>query len=77
MFNHEQYSNHQYHSRYIDSTNQPTFFPYIYPTYRTGLNITSEISDGKIDDYICKWIDQDTNRLCNQTFSHMQDIGKN
>jgi uncharacterized Zn-finger protein len=77
MFDPEQYSNHHYHSRHIDPTNQPTFFPYIYPSYRSGLNLPSEIPDSKPENYICKWIDQDTNLLCNRTFSHMQDIGKN
>jgi hypothetical protein len=73
MFDPEQYSNHPYHSRHIDSTTQPTFFPYIYPSYRPELNVKSELSDN----YLCKWIDQDTNRMCNRTFSQMQDIGKN
>jgi len=70
MFDPEQYTNPQYHSRHIDSTHQPTFFPYIY----SGLNTTSNISNGKNENYICKWIDHDTNRLCNRIFSHMQDI---
>jgi uncharacterized C2H2 Zn-finger protein len=44
----------------------------VYPSYRPAFNITND----KNDNYICKWIDHETNRLCNRIFSHMQDIGK-
>ena len=71
MFDPEQYSAHPYHSRHIDPTSQPAFFPYIYPPYRQELNVKSEMADT----YLCKWIDPDTNRMCNRTFSHMQEIG--
>lgn len=75
MFDHEQYSTHPY--RHIDSTSQTAFFPYIYPSYRSELNVISDISESKTEDFICQWIDPDTNRMCNRRFSHMQDIGKN
>jgi hypothetical protein len=76
MFDPEQYTNNHYHSRSIDSTNQTTFFPYIYSSYRSELNTTSNIPNDKNENYICKWIDSDTNQICNRTFSQMQDIGK-
>jgi hypothetical protein len=77
MFDPEQYTNPQYHTRHIDSTNQTTLFPYIYSSYRPEFNATSTIPNGKNENYICQWIESDTNRICNRTFSHMQDIGKN
>lgn len=78
MFDPEQYSTHPYHSsRHIDSTSQSAFFPYIYPSYRSDLNVSSEIPECKTGDFVCQWIDPDTNRMCNRRFSHMQDIGKN
>ena len=67
MFDSEQYSTNPYHSQYIHPSTQPSFFPYIYPT--------TDLSNSKPENYICKWIDPETHRLCNQTFSHMQDIG--
>jgi hypothetical protein len=70
MFDPEQYTNPSYYSRHIDPTNQTAFLPYIYPSYR-------QTSNDKNDNYICKWIDPDTNQICNQTFPYMQDIGKN
>lgn len=76
MFDPEQYANTQYHSRPIDPTNQTPLIPYLYPTYRSGFNTTSNMSSGKNEHYICKWISPDTNRLCNRTFAYMQDIGK-
>ncbi|CAF1325066.1 unnamed protein product [Adineta steineri] len=76
MFDPEQYTNNQYHSRHIDPTNQTAFLPYIYPSYRPGLHSTSSnnIVNDKNDSHICKWIDPDTNQMCNRIFSHMQDI---
>jgi hypothetical protein len=72
MFDPEQYTNTPYHSRHMDPTYQPALFPYIYP----GFNSTTTTPTGKNENYICKWIDHETNRICNQTFPHMQDIGK-
>jgi predicted ATP-binding protein involved in virulence len=70
MFDPEQYNtNNQYHS-----TNQTAFLPYIYPSYRPGLHPTS---NDRPDSSTCKWIDPDTNQICNRTFSCMQDIGNN
>ncbi|CAF2807068.1 unnamed protein product [Rotaria sp. Silwood2] len=74
MFDHEQYTNNQYNSRPVDSTNQTPFLPYLYPSYRPGFNTTSNITNGKNENYICKWINPDTNRICNQIFTYMQDI---
>jgi hypothetical protein len=75
MFDPEQYNtNNPYHSRHIDSTNQTAFLPYIYPSYRPGLHTTS---NDRLDSSTCKWIDPDTNQICNRTFSCMQDIGNN
>lgn len=77
MFDPEQYANNQYHSRPIDSTNQTAFLPsYLYPSYRPGFNTTPAVTNGKSENYICKWISPDTNRICNRTFAYMQDIGK-
>ena len=78
MFDSEQYPNHPYHpSRHMDPTNQSSFFPYIYPSYRSELNLTAEIPESKTGDFVCQWIDPDTNRMCGRIFSHMQDIGTN
>ena len=85
MFDPEQYANTQYYSRYVtasshmDPTTQTAFLPYFHPSYRQGLSTTcnvTNIPNGKNDNYICKWIDPDTHRICNRTFAYMQDIGK-
>ncbi|CAF1263448.1 unnamed protein product [Rotaria sp. Silwood1] len=74
MFDPEQYANNQYHSRPMDSTNQTTFLPYLYPSYRPSFNTISNNTNIKNENYICKWINSDTNRICNRTFTYMQDI---
>ncbi|CAF1383637.1 unnamed protein product [Adineta ricciae] len=74
MFDAEQYTTNPYHPRHIDSTNQTAFFPYIYPPYRSNLHPASTIPDEKADHYLCKWVDPDTNQICNRTFSCMSDI---
>jgi hypothetical protein len=85
MFDPEQYANTQYYSRYvtagshIDPTTQTAFLPYFHPSYRQGLGTTcnvTNIPNGKNDNYVCKWIDPDTHRICNRAFAYMQDIGK-
>ena len=45
-----------------------SYFPPLYPTFPSTSN--------KQETHVCKWIDQEPNRLCNQTFSQMQDLGK-
>ncbi|CAF3522271.1 unnamed protein product [Rotaria sordida] len=69
MFDSEQYTNNQYHS-----TNQTPFLPCLYPSYRTNFTTTSNITNNKNENYICQWINPDTNRLCNRIFTCMQDI---
>ncbi|CAF3339201.1 unnamed protein product [Rotaria socialis] len=74
MFDSEQYVDNQYHSRPMDAMDQSSFLPYLYPSYRPGFNTTSTVADGKDANYVCKWINPDTNRICNGAFIYMQDI---